>query len=145
MLVAVKLIRKPPCADNILTFPVGVPSPDSFGATVPLIQSFLLVNGAIEFVASNAITALNIGGLPIGNPRNSGHHKHLHNHFERLLMRYLIASLLDPVARLLAYVLPGVSGAAVTVTEGSWGVDAWTTEGGFTVKAGGLWLEVDWA
>jgi hypothetical protein len=91
-----------------------------------------------------------IGGLPIGESNDSGHHKHLLNHaaqqqLERLHMRYLIASILDPVARVLAYVLPGVSGAAVTVTEGSRGLDAWATEGGFKVKAGGLWLEVDWA
>lgn len=59
-------------------------------------------------------------------------------------MRYLIASLLDPVALVLAYVLPGVSGAAVTVTEGSRGLDAWATEAGFTLKVCGIWLEVDW-
>jgi hypothetical protein len=105
-------------------------------STVPPIQTFHLFNGATKFVALNAITAKAIGELPISYSTESGHHKNLLIHaakqqLERLLMRYLIANLLDPVARVVAYALPGVSGAAVT------------TKGGFTVKAWGIWLEVD--
>lgn len=54
-----------------------------------------------------------------------------------------IASLLDPVARLLAPQLPGISGAAVTLTSGGTEWAAYRDLAGWTVRAGYLCLEVD--
>jgi hypothetical protein len=55
----------------------------------------------------------------------------------------LIAYLLDPVARVLAAIAPGVDGAAVTANEWGKGFDAWKDQSGWTVRAGLLCLEVD--
>lgn len=54
----------------------------------------------------------------------------------------LIASLLDPVARFVAWICPGVSYAAVIVIKGGSGLDAWTDGKELNVKAGPLRLEV---
>lgn len=58
-------------------------------------------------------------------------------------MSHFIASLLDPIAARLLPLLPGVTGAAVTVTPGGRGLDAWRDGSSWTLKVGTVWLEVD--